>query len=104
MRWVTDSACGNALNEGQPYPRGLPRDTTAQQAGQIKTAGRSTALIMARILIADDSRPIRMLLQRTLMLGGHDVLEATDGDAALASLLQERPDVAILDVIMPGQS
>jgi len=59
---------------------------------------------MARILIADDSRPIRMLLRRTLALGGHDVVEAEDGDAALAALLAERPDVAILDVIMPGLS
>jgi two-component system response regulator MtrA len=59
---------------------------------------------MARILIADDSRPIRMLLHRALSLDGHAVLEAADGDAALACLIDERPDVAILDVIMPGLS
>jgi DNA-binding response OmpR family regulator len=59
---------------------------------------------MARILIADDSRPIRMLLCRTLAIADHESLEAADGNAALACLMRERPDVAILDVIMPGLS
>src|SRR5262245_2482419 len=59
---------------------------------------------MARILIADDSRPIRMLIRRALSIADHEILEAEDGDAALDSLVRERPDVVILDVIMPGQS
>jgi len=59
---------------------------------------------MARILIADDSRPIRMLIRRALSIEQHEILEAEDGDAALESLIRERPDVVILDVIMPGLS
>ena len=59
---------------------------------------------MARILIADDSRPIRMLVRRTLSLDGHEIIEAEDGDEALACLLRDRPDVVVLDVIMPGPS
>jgi CheY-like chemotaxis protein len=57
---------------------------------------------MARILIADDSRPIRMLIRRALSIEDHEIVEAEDGDKALDALLRERPDIVILDVIMPG--
>jgi len=57
---------------------------------------------MARVLIADDSSQLRLLVRRALLLADHDVLEAVDGEQALAILRLEQPDVAILDVIMPG--
>lgn len=69
-----------------------------------QSTGRAARGTMARILIADDSRPIRMLIRRALSIADHEILEAEDGDAALDALIQERPDVVILDVIMPGLS
>jgi two-component system, OmpR family, response regulator MtrA len=60
--------------------------------------------MMARILVADDSAPLRLLVARVLALRGHAVTEAADGDRALAALRRDRPDVAILDVVMPGLS
>ena len=57
---------------------------------------------MARILIADDSAPLRLLMTRVLEADGHQVFEAVDGDQALDVLTEHRPDVAILDVVMPG--
>lgn len=59
---------------------------------------------MARVLIADDSAQLRLLVRRVLQHGGHEVLEAVDGEAALGVLRAERPDVAVLDVEMPGPS
>lgn len=59
---------------------------------------------MARILIADDASEIRRLLRMVLALEGHEVVEAADGDEALALVRAHRPCVAILDVQMPGQS
>jgi DNA-binding response OmpR family regulator len=59
---------------------------------------------MARVLVADDSAQIRLLVRRTLHIGGYEVLEAADGEEALRVLRVERPDVAILDVVMPGLS
>lgn len=59
---------------------------------------------MARVLIADDSAQLRLMLRHTLDHGGHEVLEAADGEEALRVLREERPDVAILDVVMPGLS
>lgn len=56
---------------------------------------------MARILLADDSPSVRLLVRRHLQADGHEVLEAEDGDAAYA-LGAEDPDLAILDQLMPG--
>ena len=55
-----------------------------------------------RVLIADDSLSMRLLLQRVLTSRGHQVYEAVDGDEALQLLHTHQPDIAILDVIMPG--
>ena len=57
---------------------------------------------MARILIADDSDSIRLLLVRTLAGDGHDVVEAADGLSAFKSLTTEPFDLAVLDVMMPA--
>ena len=56
----------------------------------------------ARVLIADDDRAIRDALTRALGLEGYDVVQAVDGNAALSLIESARPDVAILDVMMPN--
>jgi two-component system phosphate regulon response regulator PhoB len=57
---------------------------------------------MARVLIADDAAMIRVLASRSL--GGHKTIEASDGHEALALVKEHRPDIAILDWMMPGLS
>ena len=57
---------------------------------------------MSRILVADDSAPLRLLLKRVLESARHEVFEAADGEHALHVLAEHRPDVAVLDVTMPG--
>jgi CheY-like chemotaxis protein len=57
---------------------------------------------MAQILIADDATMIRVLASRSL--GGHKTIEASDGHEALALAKEHRPDIAILDWMMPGLS
>jgi two-component system, OmpR family, response regulator MprA len=56
----------------------------------------------ARVLIADDDRAIRDALTRALGLEGYDVVQANDGNTALALIESAQPDVAILDVMMPN--
>ncbi len=58
----------------------------------------------ARILVADDDPFIRRLVVFTLKKRGHTIIEAGDGDAALALVRQEHPDLAVLDVLMPGMT
>ena len=56
----------------------------------------------ARIVVADDEADIRRLVVFTLRRQGYTILEAGTGDAALALIRQEKPDLAVLDVMMPG--
>jgi DNA-binding response OmpR family regulator len=53
------------------------------------------------VLIADDEDDIRELVSYRLTNSGFDVLEAADGEEALDLSLEHRPDLAILDVMMP---
>jgi two-component system response regulator MtrA len=58
----------------------------------------------ARIVVADDEADIRRLIVFALRRRGYTVMEATAGDSALALIRAERPQLAILDVMMPGMS
>ena len=58
----------------------------------------------ARIVAADDEADIRRLIAFTLRRRGFMVLEASTGDEALELIRDEHPDVAVLDVLMPGLS
>jgi two-component system, OmpR family, KDP operon response regulator KdpE len=56
------------------------------------------------VLIVDDDPKIRKLLSANLIKRNYAVQEASDGDHAIAYLEQEIPDLAILDLVMPGIS
>jgi DNA-binding response OmpR family regulator len=55
-----------------------------------------------RILVVDDEPKIRMTLRGYLEADGFEVLEAPDGPSGLASAVRERPDLIVLDVMLPG--
>ena len=59
---------------------------------------------MARILIADDERSIRLVLRKYLQSQGHEVVEAEDGLRAYEILRSSPVDVAFVDIKMPGKS
>src|SRR5271156_3164370 len=55
-----------------------------------------------RILLADDDALLREIAAATLQQAGYEVITAASGDAALTAAAQQLPDVALLDVDMPG--
>jgi two-component system response regulator MprA len=57
---------------------------------------------MPTILIVDDDRKITDMLRRTLAYEGYRVATAADGNEALAKAQSERPDLIVLDWLMPG--
>ncbi len=59
---------------------------------------------MTLVLIAEDEPNIGELLQFLLQRAGHDTLLASDGAAALAAARAQRPDVLVLDVMLPKLS
>lgn len=54
-----------------------------------------------RILVVDDDKSIIKVIRAYLEQAGYQVLTATDGEAALHTLRRERPDLVILDLLMP---
>ena len=57
---------------------------------------------MFEILVVDDERVIRAGLVQLLSGAGFVVREARDGEAALVAVAERRPDLVLLDVMMPG--
>ena len=57
-----------------------------------------------RVLVVDDNRDAAETLAMVLHLSGHEVLQAHDGPAALASVARFRPDLVLLDIGMPGMN
>ena len=59
---------------------------------------------MTTVLVVDDEAPIRLLCRVNLEAEHMKVLEAPDGDTGLEIARAERPDVVLLDVMMPGRN
>lgn len=55
-----------------------------------------------RVLVADDDEGVTSVVVRALIREGYDVRTTVDGDSALRSLREWRPDAVVLDVLMPG--
>ena len=56
---------------------------------------------MSRILVVDDEPDERFLLRRMFEREGYEVLDASDGAAALAIVRESRPDLILTDMMMP---
>ena len=57
---------------------------------------------MKKILITDDRLKIRELVEMTLRVEDYQVLQAKSGEEAVEIAKAEKPDVIIMDVVMPG--
>jgi two-component system phosphate regulon response regulator PhoB len=56
---------------------------------------------MARILVIEDETDIRQVLDYNLKLAGHDVLDATQGNEGLKLAREHKPDLVLLDLMLP---
>jgi CheY-like chemotaxis protein len=56
---------------------------------------------MARVLVIDDEPDVRWLLRVSLERAGHEVLLAEDGLRGVAMALKQRPEIIVLDLMMP---
>ena len=56
---------------------------------------------MPLILCVEDDTPIRRLIMDLLLADGHEVIEAGDGQAGLDAVFEHKPDLVLLDIMMP---
>ena len=59
---------------------------------------------MRKILVVDDSPTARAFILETLSGKGYHIFTAVDGEEALHKASTERPDLILLDVVMPGKN
>jgi CheY-like chemotaxis protein len=57
---------------------------------------------MARVLVVEDDHVIRELLVVNLEMEGHEAFTAPDGRSALTAVTEHRPDIVLLDMMLPG--
>lgn len=57
---------------------------------------------MAKILVVDDEKDIRKLIWHTLGFHGHEMAEAGSGVEAVKKVREFKPDLMVLDIMMPG--
>ena len=57
-----------------------------------------------KILIVDDSRLLRISNERALVRAGYHVISAEDGEAGLRLALEHKPDLVVLDMMLPRLS
>ncbi len=57
---------------------------------------------MADVLVVDDDPTVREVVVSYLRAGGHQVRQASDGEAALREFADVRPDIVVLDLMLPG--
>lgn len=99
-------ASSDGPNRGSVFTVRLPRaaSPSAQDANAStgRTRGRGRTAVQKRVLIVEDNRDAREMFRMMLELDGHEVLEAEEGVSGLRMLRSAMPDVAFIDVGLPG--
>jgi CheY-like chemotaxis protein/anti-sigma regulatory factor (Ser/Thr protein kinase) len=91
-----DKDLGYTLGAVECLTKPVDRDRLRQLAGQYATAAGG-----GRALVVDDDQGIRSLFERALSEDGWTVDEAENGAIALELAKQNRPDLVLLDLMMP---
>jgi two-component system alkaline phosphatase synthesis response regulator PhoP len=86
-------------------PHGLARTWRRREPGSRFWAATPDTRTTSdeRVLIVDDESAIRLICRLNLGSSGFATLEAEDGDSALSMARAERPDLILLDVMLPGK-
>jgi CheY-like chemotaxis protein len=98
------------VKAAKPVRKKAPAKKAPRKATAAKNAAKNgSAKIFeqpadVRILVVDDEPEVLDLLVPFLRQKGYTVSEACDGDQALEKILTERPNIVVLDVMMPGLS
>jgi PAS domain S-box-containing protein len=98
----TLEARSRGVGFGSEFIVRLPLTEAGMQSGQPAGTQRGPRPSSRKVLIADDNRDAAESLAVLLRMDGHDVTIAYDGPQALAMLAHTRPQVALLDIGMPG--
>lgn len=60
--------------------------------------------MLKKILLIEDDKFLRELMNKKLVTMGYDVVSAADGESGLTMIKETKPDVVLLDLILPGMN
>jgi PAS domain S-box-containing protein len=95
-------ATSEGEGRGAEFTVRLPTVPTPSQPAEREAEPASTAPGAMRVLIVEDNDDSRETLQDLLALWGHDVTVASDGVSGLRALKEALPDIALIDIGLPG--
>ncbi len=100
----TVSAASEGPGRGSVFTVRLPKIPCPQAAlaPSVAQGQPNDSPLSRRVLIIEDNRDAREMFRMMLELAGHEVLEAEEGLSGLALLKATQPDVAVIDVGLPG--
>jgi len=78
-------------------------DASRQQPGASSAEYSLRGMMrVQKVLVVDDEAQMRRVLRASLIVHGYDVVEASSGEEALATVKDERCDLVLLDLNLPG--
>lgn len=101
----TVHAASDGIGKGSRFTVRLPLANVAERAVHEplpKVELTADTITARRIVIVEDNKDVRDLLRLRLKKLGHEVLDAPDGEEGLKVVLRERPDLALVDLGLPG--
>jgi PAS domain S-box-containing protein len=100
----TVSAASEGVDRGSRFDVRLPRIEPPSRAEEPAALPTQKPAPPRRVLIIEDNDDARGMLGRALRSAGHEVHERTDGPGGAEAAIQLHPDVAIIDIGLPGSN
>ncbi len=94
-------ARSDGAGRGATFEVRLPT-VEAPREGDGEAPAAPAGSVSRRILLVEDNDDVRRSLRAALVLQGHRVLEASDGERGIELATRERPEVAVVDIGLPG--
>ena len=99
----TVTASSDGVGTGSEFTVRLPIATSPRETAPRREESQPPITRTARrVVVIEDNPDVRDLLRLRLLRLGHHVESASDGPSGLAKVLKERPDVALIDIGLPG--
>jgi CheY-like chemotaxis protein len=102
MHGGTVRAFSQGPGKGSEFIVSLPTALARLPVGNVETETRQRTTVSRRVLLVEDSADARAAMRSLVRMWGHDVVVAEDGPSGVERAREFRPEVALLDIGLPG--
>src|SRR5256885_8346961 len=103
-QYSSTPSTGDAVRRSEPRERDMAKSNPTSILINSEAAGAAETIGVARaqILVVDDDRAFCETIARCLAQRGYDVVCADGGESAAEAIAEQKPDLIVTDMIMPG--